>query len=125
MPEMEPWLRQQLLTKTGGFRAARFAVCTNCGAWTLTGLDDDTCAVQATTDPTPINPAQEVECALNFRRTYTLGRTPGGKPAIQHRDPYAIGRPTHQDVVPAHRCGHRYPGRPRPRTTADTDQCPF
>lgn len=123
---MEPWLKAQLETKTGGFRAARFAVCTKCQQWTLTGIDADTCAIHTTVDPTPLTPRQEAECAIAGRLTYTLGRTPSGAPMIQHRDPYGIGLPSHQDIVPAHRCaGPRYPNRPRPRTHTTENDCPF
>lgn len=126
MPAMEPWLRQNLLTKTGGFRAAHFAICTHCRQWTLTGLDDDQAAIQATVDPTPLTPAQEAECAIAGRRTYTLGRTAGGKPQIETRDIYGIAAPTKRTVVPAHRCqGPRYPNTPPPPPRNTTDECPF
>ena len=124
---MEPWLRNQLLTKTGGFRAARFTRCKTCGHWTLHGPDDDRAAIQTTVDPTPIDPEQEYACVVfQGRRTYTLGRTPTGKPQIETRDPLAIATPCTRTVVPAHKCGAtRFTSTPPPATRQDTDTCPF
>lgn len=122
---MDPWLTQKLLTTTGGFRAARYRLCTKCSAWTLQGPDDDRAAILATADPTPLTPKQEIECALNDRRTYTIGTTPSGKPQLETRDIYGIGAPIRRTVIPAHKCGHRYPGNTYKNRTPLTDQPPF
>jgi hypothetical protein len=107
------WLCEELqLQHPIAFRAtAVWTRCPKCQAIILTGLDDPVIGSPATVDPTPLNPVQELICALEHRPTYRLHHT-GSTAHIQHRDRWQkpAGTPNAPPVVPAHRCGHRYPG---------------
>jgi hypothetical protein len=100
--------------------------CSRCEEIILAGLDDPCVAANATVDPTPLTPLQELICALEHRRTYRFHQAgTGGR--IQTRDkwqPPAGGDPP---VIPAHKCGHRFPGfviPPAPERTSN-DKPPF
>lgn len=128
-PGMPGWLKRALETKTGGFRQAHWNRCPNCGQIILTGLDADTCAFTINADPTPITPRQEQLCALTGRPTYyvTAGQN---RIELDRRDTYSIGRPSpHYPIVPAHKCGARFPGFLLPPETktqgATNNDCPF
>lgn len=123
---MDPWLRTILETKTGGFRGARLTKCRRCGAWTITGLDNDVAAFQATVDPSPLTPRQEYLCILAGRRTYDL-ETSAARIVLHHRDVYGLATPSRYTVVPQHRCGATFPTiNIRQRTTSQhTDTPPF
>lgn len=124
---MDPWLLKHLETKTGGFRAAKWERCGTCEELILAGMDGDIAAPQVRVDPTPLTPLQEGLCAIAGRRTASLEIVGRSKITIHDRDPYAIGRPFQQPVVPHHRCGARFPGfiHRRPAGTQQNTEPPF
>lgn len=105
---MDEWLRKLLEQRTGGFRSAHLTRCRLCGAWTIHGLDADTCAFEVDVDPSPLTPRQEMLCAVAGRRTYDLD-TGNQKILIHHRDAYTVATPSRLTVVPAHQCGATFP----------------
>lgn len=89
-----------------------------CGAYVLTGLDDDTAGLVVTCDPYPLTPIGEVEALRDDRRTYYLLHR-----RIERRDIWNIPGhlPSHDLlVIASHRCGlpvpdaWRLPPAPRP-----------
>jgi len=123
---MDPWLKNLVESKTGGFRAAKWERCHHCNQITLTGINDDICAWTITVDPTPLTPQQELECLLSLRDTASA--TPHGKTYdLHHRDAdmisdYPAGGPnTYGTVLPNHQCGNRYPGFLARNTAAGWD----
>lgn len=131
-PAMDDWLKQQLETKTGGFRAARWDRCTTCNELTLHGMDADICAGMVIVDPTPLSPLQELACFTIGRETFTLKPREKGYELSDRRPAYLYGPrpPDHgsKTIVPAHRCGARFPGfikRPDTQETRTNDQPDF
>lgn len=107
------WLAAHLIrtghmTETGATRAARIRTCWTCKAAILVGLDADTCAIETTTDPTPLTPLGEALALLDNRRTWALHRE-RSRYVLDRRDHHEI---THhpatsrsrEDVLRAHRC---------------------
>lgn len=124
-PGMDDWLKQQLETKTGGFRAARWGRCPNCSELTLHGMDADLCAGMVTADPTPLTPQQEHACMIFGRPTYTLKPRGNSHELNDRTGAYHYGsRPPDQHgktIIPAHQCGARFPGFiPRPNKPQET-----
>ena len=70
------WLKDRIGAPTRRNAAARR--CRTCKAATLTGLDEDLCAFQATVDPTPLTPLGEALALLGGRHTYELRRSVTG-----------------------------------------------
>jgi hypothetical protein len=130
-PAMGDWMKQLLETKTGGFRAARWQRCPTCDQLTLHGMDADVCAGMATADPTPLSPQQELACFIVGRPTYTLKPREKGYELSDRRCDYLWGPrpPDHRSktVIPAHKCGARFPGFIQQPTTQETHngQPPF
>lgn len=131
-PGMDDWLKQQLETKTGGFRAAHWKRCTDCGELTLHGMDADLCAGMVTADPTPLSPQQEHACMITGRPTYTLKPRGNSYELNDRSGAYLYGtRPPDgrgKTIVPEHLCGARFPGFiPTPKQQQETthEQPPF
>lgn len=93
-------------------RTAVWTRCRNCDEIILVGLDADILAQDATVDPTPLDAAQELICALTGRPTYTA-QVRGQSVEIWYRQ-ISIERPPNAagtwPVVPTHKCGARFPG---------------
>ena len=124
MPE---WLLRLTEAKQGGFRNARWQKCDNCGDITLHGMDADMAAGMATVDPAPLTPQQELWCAIQGRRTFSLDIDGERKVKINDRVRWSLAKPhPHgRPIVAQHICGQRYHGfipelrKPEP-TTANT-----
>lgn len=104
-----PTLKElQALTGHPTGRGVKATHCPSCKTPILAGLDQDTCAIRATVDWTPLNPAGELAALLAGRRTYRLDLQPGGNPKLTRRTPADIRRPIKKwmraDIVPAHQC---------------------
>lgn len=113
----DPWLIRHLvaaghLTETGLSRRARPRPCPTCHTWTLTGLDDDLCAFEATCDPAPLTTLGEALALIAGRRTLALRRTRGRLELDQrwadHIEAEPAGSPR-LDVLATHTCGHPIP----------------
>jgi hypothetical protein len=117
------WIAAQIHASNGpAYRTtATWCRCPNCQEIILTGLDAHILAAAAQTDPTPLNPVQELLCALNHRATYRIHQT-GTTFRIQARDKYQppAGTPGKPPIVPAHVCYHRHPGFLTPPHTERT-----
>lgn len=140
MRPIPTWLRQHLidtghLTETGTSRRAR-PKTHHCGALILTGLDDDRCAGEATTDPLPLTPLGEALAHLEGRTTYQLTRR--GRLELDQRNQWAItAHPAGTgpfDVLREHRCDTPPPAPDltttsclptRPSRQETPDACPF
>lgn len=85
-------------------RAAGLRTCPRCGAPILTGLDNDTAALTARADPTPLTPLGETLALLAGRPTYNLTTTSGRK-ELHRRDEWHIKGERRYPVIPAHKCG--------------------
>lgn len=98
----------QALTGHPTGRGVKATRCPTCKTPILAGLDGDTCAIRATVDFTPLDPAGELAALLAGRRTYRLDLQPGGNPKLTRRTPADIRRPIKHwmkaDIVPAHQC---------------------
>lgn len=109
---MPAWLLAELERRLGGFRTARWQRCPTCHAITLHGMDDDIAAGMATADPTPLTPQGEYACTLIHRPTYEA--VPRGRTyELWLRDSWRMDKPPDPPkvlVLPAHRCGARFPG---------------
>ena len=106
------WIATQLHADHGpsaAGRAAKFHYCRRCSAIVLSGLDDDWMASMATADPTPIDRTAETGCIIIGRKTYAAWRTATGYD-LTHRDPHYLDTPRTAHLLPAHRCGARFPG---------------
>lgn len=126
---MPPWLLQQLETKTGGFRAARWRQCDTCRMLTLRGMDSDLCARIVTVDPTPLTPDQAQWASRANREVFQATLT-GRKVTINDLSPGTALTGVRGYLVPTHRCGGRTPGflplPPKPGAVPDTDDvAPF
>ena len=103
-----PLTALQVLTCHPTGRGVKAARCPTCHQPVLTGLDQNTCAIRATVDFTPLDPAGELAALLAGRRTYTLDLQPGGNPKLTRRTPADIRRPIKHwmkaDIVPTHQC---------------------
>lgn len=91
-------------------RKASLAPCPTCRQPVLTGVDAAIVGIPVTVDPTPLSPQQELAATMAGRPTYSLRISPG-RAEIEDRDRYAICKPhpTGRPIVPAHRCGARFP----------------
>lgn len=103
--------------------------CPTCRAYVLSAVDADRCAEQVTVDPTPLTNEAELACKLGDRPTYRL-RIREGRAQLDDRDPRTGPAPEGAVIVPAHRCGARFPGRieqllPPPRVDDRHAQPPF
>lgn len=108
------WLRDHLIrtghmTETGISRRARIRRCRRCAFVILTGLDNDTCAIEANVDPTPLGPLGEALALVDSRGTWSLHRE-GSRWVLDPRDPFHIaahpaGSRAREDVLGEHRCG--------------------
>lgn len=123
-PGMDDWLKEQLETKTGGFRAARWGRCPICQELTLHGMDADLCAGMVTVDPTPLSTLQELACMIIGRPTYSIKERGTSYELNDRRDAYLYGTrpPDHRGktIGPEHRCGARFPGFLKRPTTQET-----
>lgn len=118
MTRPQPWLTQHLIraghiTETGISRHARIRTCARCHTPALVGLDDDICATEAATDPTPLNPLGEALALIDGRRTWNLTTTRNGY-QLERRDNTHIttnpaGTHPRQDTLAEHRCHHPPP----------------
>lgn len=104
---------------------ATWTRCRKCSEVVLTGLDDPVLAAPAMIDPTPLTPLQDLTCALTHRTTYRLLQA-GTETRISCRDQWnrhhPAGAPGKPPIVPAHRCGARFPSfaiPPVPERTPD------
>ena len=90
-------------------RKASVTRCPTCRAQVLTGADALMAATSVTVDPTPLDPESELACKLAGRGLYTVRRV-DDRLELDYRDEW--GTPGHatRPVVPAHLCGHRFPG---------------
>lgn len=113
------WIADQLQANQSNRtrRTAKYQYCDKCGDITLTGLDHDTAAFTATTDPTPLTTQTEMLAILTDRTTYDAWRIPDGY-KLELRDQTNMGDRTHP-ILPAHKCGHRFPGFLEPPTHGD------
>lgn len=111
---MPQWVTDQLNDDTLSMphRNAIFTRCPRCQDITITGLDANILAQHATADPTPLDATQELACALTNRPTYTA-QLRGTTLTIWYREIH-IEKPPNTPgtwpVIPAHRCGQRFPG---------------
>lgn len=83
--------------------------CPRCGASVLSAVDGDLAAEQVTVDPTPLDHADELACKIADRPTYRL-RIREGRAQLDDRDRVTGPAPDGATIVPAHRCGARFPG---------------
>jgi hypothetical protein len=107
------WLNEELAKQhpPTSRPAATWTRCGKCHAIILTGLDDPCLGHPAAVDPTPLNPYTELACAILRIPTYRLhhqGTT--ARIAARTRWDQPAGAPGTAPVVPAHRCGRRFPG---------------
>ncbi len=65
----QPWLAEKA---RAGARKATKTLCRRCGAQTLTGLDNDICALQAVVDPDPVPADVELAARASGRWSYDL-----------------------------------------------------
>lgn len=135
MSAMPSWLQRHLiatgvLTETGLGRKAQLRRHRRCGIPTLTGLDADVMAFEATCDLGELTAAGEANALLDGRRTYELDV----RGALHHRDRYAITRRpagAATTVLAEHRCSAPIPAAwcvPAPKTASrrpDTEEIPF
>ncbi len=63
----QPWLAEKA---RAGARKATRTLCRRCGAQTLTGLDNDICALQAVVDPDPVSAEVELAARASGRWSY-------------------------------------------------------
>lgn len=89
-------------------RTARYHKCDKCKEIIITGLDADIMAFTVTVDPTPLDPHKELACIMANRYTFTAWPTIEGY-HLEHRDMFNMSDQQHP-VLPAHRCGARFPG---------------
>jgi hypothetical protein len=112
-------------------RTATLHPCKQCNQPILTGLDADTAALTAKTDPTPLTPLGETIALLQNRATYNLTTTDNGKKKLDHRDQWHITMPRQHPVLPEHQCGQpltEYAENIRPRKTkryVTPNECPY
>jgi hypothetical protein len=121
------WLAEELRAENPNryLTKATWTRCRKCKAIVQTGLDDPVIASPAMIDPTPLTPLQDLTCALTHRTTYRLFQA-GTETRISHRDQFNRHHPAGEagqpPIVPAHRCGARFPGftiPPQPERTHD------
>lgn len=121
--QLPDWITEQLqANKTnGGSRLAKYHRCRKCKEIVLTGLTHDTCAWTATADPTPLNRKTELAAILTNRQTFQapLDKALGGY-RLDYRYPGSTW--TKHPVIPAHKCGHRFPGFLEPPTNHGTTE---
>lgn len=113
------WVADQLQANNPNTarRTAKYQRCPKCQQITLTGLDHDTAAFTARTDPTPLTPQTELATILAGRQTYAAWRTPEGY-HLEHRDHFNMADLQHP-ILPEHQCGARFPGFLEAPTTGD------
>lgn len=95
MTRLPVWLAQLIEDKTGlapGGRYTRRRRCKRCGALTLTGLDNDWCALEVVVDPEPLDQAGEATAKFYGRQTYAL-RVRGGHGTLTWRDRWQTAAP--------------------------------
>jgi hypothetical protein len=85
----------------GATRRARIRPCPTCRHHTVTGLDDEPCGLAVRTDPTQLDPVQELALLLTGKHTYDLIYGP----TLQYRDPPRIRANRQFPVLPEHACG--------------------
>lgn len=112
-------------------RKASLGPCPTCRQPVLTGIDDAANGWPVTVDPTPLSPHQELAATMADRPTYSL-RISTDRVEINDRDRYALCKPhpTGRPIVPAHRCGARFPThlqqwQTRARPSSPDDAPPF
>lgn len=111
----EPWIIDRLIrtgaiTETGLSRRARPRPCPTCKTWTITGLDADVMAFEATCDPAPLTPLGEVAALMAGRRTLGLVQR-SGRYELEQRWAEHIDADRHRlDVLASHTCGQPITG---------------
>lgn len=80
-------------------RKARPGTCPQCRAHVLTGPDDDTMALRAVADPTPVGSADELRALTAGRTSYDLI---AGE--LERRDQWRLTGPRRHPVLLEHRC---------------------
>lgn len=104
---LEHLIRAGYLTETGLSRRARLRHCPTCGVYVMTGLDGDTCALEAVCDPRPLTAWGEAYAWLDGRRTWAL--TKPGRFELDPRTSREIaatpaGSQPRLDVLAQHAC---------------------
>lgn len=126
------WLAEELRLERPNryLPGATWTRCGKCGEIVQTGIDDPVMGEQAMVDPTPLTPLQDLTCAMTGRTTYRLFQA-GTVTRISARDQFTRHHPAGAEgqppIVPAHRCGARFPGftiPPEPERH-DHDHPPF
>lgn len=88
-------------------RTVRATACRTCRAPTLTGLDNDRCAVVAHADPEPLDGLGEALALLAGRKTYALHPAANGYELVLRYDKQIAGAPPGtrgHDVLAEHAC---------------------
>lgn len=101
-------IRHGYVTETGITRTARIRTCRCCRTPTLAGLDDTTCALDVSCDPTPLTPIGEALALVEGRRTLALHRE-GNRFVLdprerEHITAYPASTRDREDVLREHRC---------------------
>jgi hypothetical protein len=136
MTMIPAWLQRHLENtgrwNTDGISRAVHAGRCRCGACVLRGLDGERCALAATADPGPLDPAGEMQALIIGRATYWL-RHIGGRWEIDRRSSFDIAaQPAGTvDVIAEHKCGTAIPANgppiknPAPRIARSDELCPY
>lgn len=111
-------------------RLLRLRRCGSCGADVLQGLDDDRCALVATTDPHDIDTNGEAVALILGLQTYSIMRAANSNRigwSLNPRYPANVAAGVRGPVVAQHRCGIAVPPATRPPAAVRhrTDQPPF
>lgn len=88
-------------------RSVRATACRTCCGQTLTGLDNDRCAVVAHADPEPVSPLGEALALLAGRKTYALHPSANGYELVLRYDKQIAAAPPGTrgyDVLAEHAC---------------------
>lgn len=112
-------------------RSARATACRTCHSPTLTGLDNDRCAVVAHADPEPLDTLGEALALIAGRKTYALHQSANGYEFVLRYDKQIAAAPPGSrgyDVVAEHACNSAaLPSRPSAyvRAAALPDNPPY
>lgn len=127
-------IRTGVVTETGISRRASARRCHRCQLYTVAGLDDDRCALEAQCDPRPLTAAGEATAIVSGLRTFSL--TWRGRYELDARTYREIrskpaGSTPRHDVLAEHQCDLRLPAEcfgpssfPEVRTSHGADAAP-